>query len=201
MVAITTCVLTVLVGFGHLARAYYTEEYPSAIHISPEMNWMNDPNGLVYHDGKCHLFYQYHPNATTTWGFLSWGHAVSTDVVHWEHLPIALECSQSAESECTPNNYVKTTLFSTIYTSNYRTAHTEPGGAVIREGQQSQSIAYSNDDGLTWTQYEGNPVIESPPLGYEDQWNQFRDPYVFWHEQTSKSIMLAFLAMKQKLLI
>ncbi|KAK9243188.1 glycosyl hydrolase [Lipomyces tetrasporus] len=230
MVALTTCLFTVLVGFGHLARAYYTEEYRPQFHFSPEMNWMNDPNGLVYHDGKYHLFYQYNPNGTT-WGFMSWGHAASTDLVHWEHLPIALECESDSNGNVLEmffsgsavvdidntsgfavpvhdkkgrrrgkkKRYTKPMI--AIYTSNYPTAHTEPGGAVIREGQQSQSIAYSNDDGLTWTQYEGNPVIESPPPGYEDQWNQFRDPYVFWHEQTSKWIMVAFLAMKQKLLI
>ena len=68
---------------------YYQEQYRPQYHFSPETSWMNDPNGMVYLDGEYHLFYQYYPDSTV-WGPMHWGHAVSSDLIHWQHLPIAL---------------------------------------------------------------------------------------------------------------
>ena len=68
---------------------YYAEPHRPQFHFSPERMWMNDPNGMVYHAGTYHLFYQYHPESTV-WGPMHWGHATSKDLLHWEHKPIAL---------------------------------------------------------------------------------------------------------------
>ncbi|KAJ8100201.1 glycosyl hydrolase [Lipomyces tetrasporus] len=209
-----------------MVQSCFNEEYRPQFHFTPENNWMNDPNGLVYHDGVYHMFYQYNPNGNT-WGYMSWGHAISTDLVHWKHLPIALECevdsngnvmemffSGSAVVDVNNTSGLAVSIgkdrngkdiFSqpmvAIYTSTYPTAHTTSNGHVIRQGQQSQSIAFSNDNGLTWTKYNGNPIIPSPPPDYADQYNQFRDPFVFWHTPTLKWIMVLTLAMKQIILI
>ncbi|WFA03891.1 MULTISPECIES: GH32 C-terminal domain-containing protein [Bacillus] len=159
---------------------YYDEKHRPKYHFTPEANWMNDPNGMVYYKGEYHLFYQYHPYGLK-WGPMHWGHAVSKDLVSWEHLPVALE----------PDD--KGTIFSGSAvvdwhnTSGFQTGAEKPLVAIYtqdRGGVQVQSIAYSNDKGRTWTKYAGNPVIPNP--GKKD----FRDPKVFWHEKTNKWVMV-----------
>ncbi|KAK9246147.1 glycosyl hydrolase [Lipomyces tetrasporus] len=219
MVSITSCVLIALFGLGRLVRSYYTEEYRPQFHFTPEKNWMNDPNGLVYHDGVYHMFYQYNPNGTT-WGYLSWGHATSSDLVHWKHLPIALECEVDSNGDVLEMFFSGSAVVDVnntsgfaipigkdkrgkdilskpmvaVYTSYYPTSRTMSNGQVIREGTQAQSIAFSNDKGLTWAKYKGNPVIALPPAGYVDHYQNFRDPFVFWYSPSSKWIMVASLA-------
>lgn len=159
---------------------YYNEDHRPKYHFTPEANWMNDPNGMVYYAGEYHLFYQYHPYGLR-WGPMHWGHAVSKDLVKWEHLPVALYPDE------------KGTIFSGSAvadrhnTTGFQTGTEKPLVAIYtqdRSGEQVQSIAYSNDKGRTWTQYSGNPVIPNP--GKRD----FRDPKVIWHEQTKKWVML-----------
>lgn len=150
---------------------------------------MNDPNGMVYYAGEYHLFYQYHPYGLQ-WGPMHWGHAVSKDLVTWEHLPVALYPDEkgtifSGSAVVDKNN-----------TSGFQTGKEKPLVAIYtqdREGHQVQSIAYSNDKGRTWTKYAGNPVIPNP--GKKD----FRDPKVFWYEKEKKWVMV--LAAGDRILI
>ncbi|EED15737.1 exoinulinase InuD [Talaromyces stipitatus ATCC 10500] len=194
----------------------YTELYRPQYHFTPSINWMNDPNGLLYCKGIYHLFYQYNPGGTT-WGAMSWGHATSRDLTHWEHHPIALEArgfpnnitemffSGSAVADVDNTSGFghngKTPLVA-MYTSYYPIAQTLPSGKKVQKDQQAQSIAYSLDDGMTWITYDvANPVILDPPAPYSDQFLDFRDPNVFWHEPTKKWIAVLSLAKVHKLLI
>ena len=138
--------------------------------FSPKENWSNDPNGLVYHQGIYHLFYQYHPYSCY-WGPMHWGHATSRDLLHWEHQPIALYpdslgmiFSGSAVSDV--NN-----------TSGLGDNDQPPLVCLFTHhgphGLEQQSLAYSLD-GIHFEKYPHNPVIPNP--GYKD----FRDPKVFW---------------------
>ncbi|MFC0472183.1 glycoside hydrolase family 32 protein [Halalkalibacter kiskunsagensis] len=157
----------------------YLEKYRPQFHFSPERNWMNDPNGLVFYNGKYHMFYQYNPYGNK-WGNMSWGHAISKDLVHWEHLPVALRPDKLGmifSGSAVVDKHNTSGLFKE-----------KPGGLVAiytSAGEtQQQSLAYSTDDGVTWTKYEGNPVIPNP--GIED----FRDPKVIWYEKEKKWVML-----------
>jgi fructan beta-fructosidase len=159
----------------------YTELYRPQYHFSPETGWMNDPNGLVYYDGEYHLFYQYTPNESGIPGSKSWGHAVSNDLVCWEHLPVALSPDSLGD------------IFSGSAVVDWQnTSGLQTGGEAVlvaifthsADGLQQQSIAYSNDRGRTWTKYSQNPVIPNPGL------SDFRDPKVFWHAGTARWIMV-----------
>ncbi|MCV9888761.1 glycoside hydrolase family 32 protein [Metabacillus halosaccharovorans] len=163
----------------------YTEKYRPQFHFSPEANWMNDPNGMVYFEGEYHLFYQYHPKGTT-WGPMHWGHAISTDLVHWEHLPIALKPDEHGMifSGSAVVDWNDTSGFfngQPGLVAMFTHADTYPDSERPR---QRQSIAYSNDNGRTWVTYEGNPVISDESI------TDFRDPKVFWHKETNKWVMI-----------
>ncbi|WP_279345122.1 GH32 C-terminal domain-containing protein [Streptomyces sp. HP-A2021] len=167
----------------------YTETYRPRFHFTPQKNWMNDPNGLVYYKGEYHLFYQYNPNGNT-WGDMSWGHAVSKDLVHWEELPLALshDDEEMVFSGSAVVDWNNTTGFGTkknppmvaIYTSAYKNG-----------GKQAQSLAYSTDRGRTWTKYQGNPVID---IGSTN----FRDPKVQWYAPTQSWLMTVSLSAEHK---
>ncbi|MEH7332572.1 glycoside hydrolase family 32 protein [Neobacillus drentensis] len=157
----------------------YTENYRPQFHFTPESNWMNDPNGMVYYEGEYHLFYQYHPYSAV-WGPMHWGHAVSTDLIHWEHLPIALYPDENGA------------IFSgsAVVDWNDSSGFFNGGTGLVAiftsaDGpKQTQSIAYSTDKGRTWIKYEGNPVLS------DENYPDFRDPKVFWHEGTKKWVMI-----------
>ncbi|MDQ6421708.1 glycoside hydrolase family 32 protein [Paenibacillus sp. LHD-117] len=154
-------------------------------HFTPEANWLNDPNGMVYFEGEYHLFYQHHPDSSV-WGPMHWGHAVSKDLVHWEHLPIALypdhngtifSGSAVVDSNDTSGFFGGEPGLVAVYTQTEMI----PGSDASK---QRQSIAYSKDKGRTWIPYPGNPVLE------DERYPDFRDPKVFWHEQTEQWIMV-----------
>ncbi|MCB0563992.1 MAG: GH32 C-terminal domain-containing protein [Phaeodactylibacter sp.] len=156
----------------------YQELYRPQIHFSPPANWINDPCGNVYYDGEYHLFYQYNPQGTQ-WGNMSWGHAVSRDLVHWENLPVALyEDGLGAI-------FSGGAIVDLDNTAGFNTAENEAIVALFTHAgaTQQQSIAYSTDNGRSWTKYTGNPVLENQ--GVPD----FRDPQVFWYAPGFKWVM------------
>ena len=132
-------------------------EYRPRFHFTPVKNWINDPNGLLWHKGEYHLFFQHNPHGTK-WGHMSWGHAVSTDLLNWTELPVAISEDQDGA------------IFSGSAVSDgdeivaIYTRHTDT--------QQTQCIARSSDNGRTFTKYEGNPVLD-------ENKKDFRDPKVF----------------------
>ncbi len=191
--------------------AAYREAYRPQLSFSPARNWMNDPNGMVYHDGEYHLFYQYNPHASV-WGDMSWGHAVSTDLLHWRELPVALMIEKDAQGEITQSFFSGSAVVDVtntsglgsaaqpamvaVYTSVYPQARTLANGRHVLAGQQSQSLAYSLDRGRSWVQYAGNPVLALPPEKYHDEYRDFRDPKVFWYAPERKWVMVAVVALR-----
>ncbi|HET6253658.1 MAG TPA: glycoside hydrolase family 32 protein [Puia sp.] len=175
------------------AQDVYHERWRPQIHFSPKAHWMNDPNGMVYFKGIYHLFFQYYPDSSV-WGPMHWGHAVSTDLMHWEEQPIALYpdslgyiFSGSAVVDERNTSGFATKPGDTALVAIY-TQHDPVGAAQGRKDFQNQSIAYSLDNGKTWVKYAGNPVLRNP--GETD----FRDPKVFWNAAGREWIMV--LAVK-----
>jgi fructan beta-fructosidase len=170
----------------------YDQTYRPQFNYSPAKNWMNDPNGLLYYQGKYHMFYQYNPFGNQ-WGNMSWGHAVSTDLVHWNELPVAIPADDdelvfSGSAVVDKNN---TSGFGTktnpaivaIYTSAFK-----------NKPIQAQSLAYSTDGGTTFTKYAGNPVLD---IGS----GEFRDPKVFWYAPAKQWRMVVVKATEHKVSI
>lgn len=166
-------------------------------HFSPPKNWVNDPNGLVYHQGTYHLFYQYNPYSSK-WGHMTWAHATSKDFINWENLPIAIPENEQDSMMIFSGSVVVDTENS----SGFGTKENPPLVAIytafnhskdtLKSGQ-SQHLAYSNDGGTTWTKYEKNPIID---LKKKD----FRDPNVFWHIESKQWVMAVVLPLEFKCL-
>ena len=168
-------------------RPTYGERFRPQFHFTPAVNWMNDPNGLVYFDGEYHLFFQYNPFGPK-WGHMSWGHAVSRDLVRWEHLPVAIPEADGVMA------FSGSAVVDWNNTSGFGRDGKPPLVAIYtghRETNQSQYIAYSNDRGRTWTVYDGNPVLD---VGRKD----FRDPKVFWHAPQRRWVMVLALPDEHK---
>jgi sucrose-6-phosphate hydrolase SacC (GH32 family) len=174
-----TAVLLFMVS-ASFAQNAYDEPWRPQFHFTPVKNFMNDPNGLVYYKGEYHLFYQHNPQGNV-WGHMSWGHAVSTDMVHWRHLPMAIPEEEgqymifsgsavvdwkNSSGLCELDDKEDRSCLIAIYTA-------------AGKDLQTQHLAYSNDRGRTWTNYSGNPIVnlEEP---------DFRDPKVLWYEPEKK---------------
>ncbi len=155
------------------ASSDYNELYRPQIHYTPAQNWINDPNGMVFANGTYHLFYQYNPQGNS-WGNLSWGHATSTDLVHWKEQSVALTKDELGY------------IFSGSAVVDKNNTAGFGAGAIVAiytsaDKYQQQSIAYSTD-GIHFTKYANNPVITSTRA-------DFRDPKVFWYEADKKWVM------------
>lgn len=138
------------------------------IHFTAPSMWLNDPNGLCYENGKYHLYYQHYPD-DTVWGPMHWGHAVSGDLLHWEHCPIAMYPDElgmifSGSAVIDEENV---SGFGTDGKTPMVIFYTSHGD------KERQSMAYSLDGGMTFTRYPGNPILENPGI------NDYRDPKVF----------------------
>lgn len=167
------------------------DEWRPKYHFTPPRHWMNDPNGLVFYQGEYHLFYQHNPLGLTS-EHKSWGHAVSTDLVRWQHLPVALKeengvemysgsvvvDSNNTSGLCQNTNPQDKSCLVAIYT-----AHTP--------AREAQHLAFSNDRGRTWTKFAGNPVLD---IGAQD----FRDPKVFWHAASNQWVMVVAVPKEKK---
>lgn len=178
---------------GH--RPSPSDPWRPAAHLTAEKNWLNDPNGLVYHDGTYHAFYQYNPRGNS-WGNMSWGHSTSQDLIHWEQQPVAMEASPEEEifSGCivmdknnasglgSAENPPMVALYTSAYGKN----------GALTQGAQAQSVAFSRDNGTTWQKYHGNPVLNLTPTN-----NNFRDPKITWYEPGRYWVMSTVVADAQ----
>ena len=156
-----------------------TDKFRPVYHHTPLYGWMNDANGLVYKDGEYHLYYQHNPYGSK-WGNMHWGHSVSKDLMHWEHLAPAIARDTlghifSGSSIVDQENVAGYGAGSILA---YYTSASDKNGQI-------QCLAYSKDNGRTFTKYEKNPVLR-PSDGLKD----FRDPKVFWYAPESKWVMI-----------
>lgn len=156
-----------------------TDYYRPAYHHTPAYGWMNDANGLTYKDGEYHLYFQYNPYGSK-WGNMHWGHSVSRDLIHWEHLDPAI--ARDTLGHIFSGSTVVDTRNSAGYGKNaiiaFYTSASDKNGQI-------QCMAYSKDNGRSFTKYKGNPVL-TPFDGLKD----FRDPKVFWYEPAKSWYMI-----------
>ena len=156
-----------------------TDYYRPIYHHTPQYGWMNDANGLVYKDGEYHLYFQYNPYGSK-WGNMHWGHSVSRDLVHWEHLKpaIARDTLGHIFSGSTVVDKYNSAGFGKDAIIAFYTSASDKNGQI-------QCMAYSKDNGRTFTKYQGNPVL-TPFDGIRD----FRDPKVFRYEPAKAWYMI-----------
>jgi len=162
----------------------YEETWRPQFHFTPMKNWTNDPNGLVFYKGEYHLFFQHNPTGIN-WGNMTWGHAVSPDLVHWTQLDHAIHPDRlgtifSGSAVVDWNNTFGGESFQTGDEKVLVCIYTSAGNPF------TQSIAYSKDRGRTFTKYEKNPVLQH--IAAEN-----RDPKVIWHEPTKQWVMALYL--------
>jgi len=189
MKILSTTLLAVTVVFTLISsksdKEYYNEIYRPQFHFTPEKNWHNDPNGLVFYKGDYNMFYQHNPKGNE-WGYMHWGHAVSKDLVRWEHKPIALYPDENSEDKETCTAYSGSAIVDENNLLGKQNGEEKTLVAFYTSQKCGQRIAYSIDKGITWEKYEGNPII---PL---DEKDDARDPKVLWHEESQKWVMVLY---------
>jgi fructan beta-fructosidase len=154
----------------------YREPLRPAFHFTPRRGWINDPNGLMYHAGQYHLFFQHNPYGVR-WGNMHWGHAVSTDLVHWKELPIALYPRGDSDFPFSGSGVVDHEN-----TSGWGKNGRPPMVVAFTSTGRGECIAYSQDDGASWKEFDGNPVVK----------HQGRDPRLLWHSKTKQWVMAVY---------
>lgn len=194
LIIVSVFCLMLYAAQAHAQQTDATAAWRPQIHFYAPPNWINDPNGPILLDGQYNLFFQLNPFGDQ-WGHMSWGHAVSTDLIHWKRLPTAIP----------EENGISIFSGSTVADANNTSGLCGTAGAqtpdciiAIYTGAsahlQTQNLAYSRDGGTTWTKFAGNPVID---LGL----SEFRDPKVFWHAPTESWVMVVALSAEHKVRI
>ncbi|HID56104.1 TPA: DUF4980 domain-containing protein [Candidatus Poribacteria bacterium] len=158
------------------AEDLYGEKYRPQFHFSSRRGWNNDPNGLVYYKGEYHLFYQHNPYGWK-WGNIHWGHAVSGDLIHWEELPIALYPRRFGDW-C----FSGSAVVDGRDTAGFKRGDEEVIVVAFTSTARGECIAYSNDRGRTFTEYDGNPVLV----------HRGRDPKIIWYEPGNHWVMAVY---------
>lgn len=156
------------------------EKFRPVYHHTPAYGWMNDPNGMFYKDGVYHLYFQYNPYGSV-WGNMHWGHSTSTDLMHWKFEGCAIvpdAWGAIFSGSCVVDHENTAGFGKEAVVAFYTSAKASPWGDV-----QSQSMAYSLDNGKTFTKYEGNPILTSSE-------KDFRDPKVFWYAPGKHWVMI-----------
>ncbi len=156
------------------------EKFRPVYHHTPAYGWMNDPNGMFYKDGVYHLYFQYNPYGSV-WGNMHWGHSTSTDLMHWNFEGCAIvpdAWGAIFSGSCVVDHNNTAGFGKEAVVAFYTSAKASPWGDV-----QSQSMAYSLDNGKTFTKYEGNPILTSSE-------KDFRDPKVFWYAPGKHWVMI-----------
>jgi levanase/fructan beta-fructosidase len=179
--------LFVACNFCYLAVA---DDFRPTYHFCPDVNWMNEPNGLIKIDSNWHLFYQHNPNGNY-WGNMSWGHATSTDLLHWIYEPIAISSADGIQA------FTGTSYYDISNTSGLGTSDSPPylaffTGYFPSDGVQDQRLAYSLDNGMTYTKFQGNPIISKQQESPHDSTGglESRDPKAFFHKSTGQWVMV-----------
>lgn len=180
-----------LPGWLHAQEA--TPQWRPVYHFTAPKNWLNDPNGLIYIDGVYHLYYQHNP-FENKWGHMSWGHATSKDLINWKHLPVAIP--EIEKKDTTTWIFSGSAVLDEHNSSGFGKNGKAPIVAIYtadqpKQQKESQFIAFSNDGGLTYTNYSGNPVVDI-------QKKDFRDPSVIWLEDQHKWLMTVAVPAEHK---
>jgi fructan beta-fructosidase len=162
--------------------ALYQEKGRPQFHFTSRRGWLNDPNGLVYHKGEWHLYYQHNPYGWS-WGNMHWGHAVSKDLLHWREEPIALYPRKFGDWAFSGSAAVDK-----ANTSGFRRGKEDVLVLAYTSTGRGECIAFSNDRGRTWTEYEGNPVVR----------HQGRDPRLLWHAPSKRWVMAVYDEAQRK---